>query len=326
MDLKQLEAVLAIADHGSFSAAANALGTVQSNVSGRVARLERELDATLIDRSTGALTEEGRIVATRARRVLGELESILDDVVATRSDVTGVVRIGMIGTTGRWFIPRLVATLEERHPRIRLFITEGTTTILEPQLLSGHLEMAVVTVPIDTDELLAEPLFEEDLRLVLPNEHPLAVAFGKRGEPTPLSALRDLPLLLPLEGTSLREKITNTLAPAGITPQPLIELDGLRTLASLVFDGYGPAILPSIAVPDHLRNQFTLLTLEGFPRRQVGLVSRRHGLPSAPSRAVKEIVLSIAADVEHLPDGLHPVGSVASAAYQDAGALRSPIA
>ena len=73
MDLKQLEAVLAIADHGSFSAAANALGTVQSNVSGRVARLERELDATLIDRSTGALTVEGRIVATRARRVLGEL-------------------------------------------------------------------------------------------------------------------------------------------------------------------------------------------------------------------------------------------------------------
>ena len=107
MDLRQLEAVLAIANHGSFSSAAAALGTVQSNVSGRIAKLERELDATLIDRATGTLTDEGQIVVTRARRVLGELESMMDDVVATRSEVTGIVRSGMIGTTGRWFIPKV---------------------------------------------------------------------------------------------------------------------------------------------------------------------------------------------------------------------------
>jgi LysR family hydrogen peroxide-inducible transcriptional activator len=322
MDLRQLEAVLAIADHGSFSAAANALGTVQSNVSGRIAKLERELDATLIDRSSGGLTEEGEIVAARGRRIMTELESIFDDVISRRSEVTGVVRTGMIGTTGRWLIPRIFGELAQRHPRIRLQVTEGTTSILEPQLLQGLLEMAIITLPVSTGELLVEPLFEEDLRLVVPKDHPLAAAYGRSGEPVPLSALRDLPLLLPMEGTSLRDEIDQTLGPAGIHPRPLFELDGLRTLASLIFDGYGPGILPATAVPELLKSDFKLLALEGFPRRQVGLVTRRHGLPSASARAVKEVFAVIAEDFEHLPDGVHPVGSEPQARYQDHGALR----
>ena len=140
-----------------------------------------------------------------------------------------------------------------------------------------------------------------------------------------MKALRDVPLLLPLEGTSLRDEINVAFAPANFSPTALIELDGLRTLASLMFDGYGPGILPATAVPDHLRSQFKLLTLEGFPRRLVGIVTRRHGLPSAPARAVKEIFTLIGQDVEHLPDGVHPVGSEQSSEYDDHGALRSSI-
>ncbi len=326
MDLRQLEAVLAIANHGSFSSAAAALGTVQSNVSGRIAKLERELDATLIDRATGTLTDEGQIVVTRARRVLGELESMMDDVVATRSEVTGIVRSGMIGTTGRWFIPKVFDELTRRHPRIRLFLTEGTTSTMEPQLLQGTIDMAILTLPVQAEELFVEPMFEEELALVVASDHPLAATYGRSREPIPLKALKDLKLLLPLPGTSLRDEIDSSLAPSGITPQAIIELDGLRTLASLVFDGYGPGILPATAVPEHLRGKFRLLTLEGFPRRRVGLVTRKHGLPSAPSRAIKEIFLSIAQDVEHLPVGIHPIGSEQHTSYQDHGALRSPLA
>ena len=65
MDLRHLQALVGIADCGSFSAAAEAIGTVQSNVSAHVARLERELDATLVDRSSGRLTEEGEVVVAR---------------------------------------------------------------------------------------------------------------------------------------------------------------------------------------------------------------------------------------------------------------------
>ncbi|HET7721324.1 MAG TPA: LysR family transcriptional regulator, partial [Acidimicrobiales bacterium] len=73
MDLRQLAALVAVAETGTFSAAAEALHTVQSNVSTHVARLERELGVTLVDRAAGRLTEEGELVVARARRIQGEL-------------------------------------------------------------------------------------------------------------------------------------------------------------------------------------------------------------------------------------------------------------
>ena len=305
MDLKQLEALVGIADHGSFSAAAAALGTVQSNVSGRIARLERELDTSLVERSSGLLTEEGALVASRARHILGELEAIMSDVLATRSEVSGTVRAGMIGTTGRWLLPLLFEALQERHPRVRLLITEGTSATLEPQLLQGQLDFAILTTPIHTPELAVQPLFDEDLVLVLPTEHPLALKHPRGAAPVRLKELDGIEMLLPLQGTALREEIDQTFGLSGITPLPSIELDGLRTLASLVFDGYGPAILPATAVPDSMRAQFRLLRLEGFPRRHVGIVSRRHGLPSAPTRAVREVLLDLATDSDAPREGLH---------------------
>ena len=149
MDLKQLEALVGIDDHGSFSAAASALGTVQSNISGRIARLEAELATTLIERSSGQLTEDGQLVLIRARRVLAELESMMADVLSAHSEVSGTVRVGMIGTTGRWLIPQIFASVRAHHPRIVLRVTEGTTTTLEPQLLQGQLDFAVLTLPVD---------------------------------------------------------------------------------------------------------------------------------------------------------------------------------
>ena len=100
MDLKHLQALIGIADTGSFSAAAESIGTVQSNVSAHVARLERELDVQLVDRATGHLTEEGEVVVARARRMMVELDAMVADVVALRAEVVGTVRMGTIGTTG----------------------------------------------------------------------------------------------------------------------------------------------------------------------------------------------------------------------------------
>ena len=69
-----------------------------------------------------------------------------------------------------------------------------------------------------------------------------------------------------------------------------MELDGVRLIASLAFDGYGPAILPATAVPGHLRGRFSVLPVTGLPRRRVGVAQRRRGLPSAPVRAVIDVL------------------------------------
>ena len=116
MELKHLQALLGIADTGSFSAAATTIGTVQSNVSAHIARHERELDVQLVDRASGRLTEEGEVVVSRARRVMNELSDMVADVTALRQEVVGTVRLGMIGITGRWLVPQLFDVLRVRHP------------------------------------------------------------------------------------------------------------------------------------------------------------------------------------------------------------------
>jgi len=316
MDIKHLQALVGIADTGSFSAAAEAIGTVQSNVSAHVARLERELDVVLVDRASGRLTEEGEVVVARARRMMDELDAMVYDVGAMRHDVSGTVRVGMIGTTGRWLVPQLFVKLQERHPRIRMTVADGTSATLEPRLVSGQLDLAVLTMPVSGDDLSASPLFDEDLVLVVPVDHPLAKRMPLatdgviEGEvearaPLPLTALADLELLLPLPGTALRDEIDAAMRPSGVLLRPSMELDGLRMIASLTFDGHGPAILPATAVPANQRERFRLLSLEGMPRRRVGVALRSRGLPSAPTRALIDLLYVVVQQPGPLPDGLH---------------------
>ncbi len=304
MELKHLQALVGIAETGSFSAAAAQIGTVQSNVSAHVARLERELDVMLVDRASGRLTEEGEVVVARARRMLLELDALVSDVVAMRHEVRGTVRVGMIGTTGRWMVPLLASRLHLRHPAVTMTVADGTSTTLEPQLVSGQLDVAVVTLPVPDEELSASPLFEEDLCLVVPVDHPLVAAGA--GGPLPLEALGTLELLLPTPGTALRDEIDAAVNPVGVELHPSLELDGLRMIASLTFDGYGPAILPAAAVPGHLRDRFALLPIEGHPRRRVGVAVRSRGFPSAPARALIDILRELMDDRAALPSGLHP--------------------
>src|SRR5579863_10239330 len=119
MDVRQLNALLAVEEHGGFSAAADALHTVQSNVSAHVARLERELGVTLVDSQAGRLTHEGAIVAGRAPRIRNERDGVVADLAALRDEIVGTVRLGLIGTTARWLVPRLLPAVSSRHPGVR---------------------------------------------------------------------------------------------------------------------------------------------------------------------------------------------------------------
>jgi len=303
MEIRHLQALVAVAEQGSFSSAADVLSTVQSNISAHVARLERELGTTLVDRAAGRLTPEGEVVVARAYRVLGELDALSADMGALREEVGGTVRLGMIGTTARWLLPVLLAELSERHPKLRLVAADGTTSGLEPQLAAGRLDMAVLTLPVPGRDLVFEPLFEEDLVLVVPvDDDPLGGA-----ERLDLSDLARFELLLPAPGTQFRSEIDAAVRPAGVRLRPRVELDGVRLLASLTFEGYGPAVLPATAVPPHLRARFRLVAVDGLLPRRVGLAQRSRGLPSAPARAVLDVLRELMASPERLPPGLRAV-------------------
>lgn len=301
-----MQALVGIAEHGSFSAAAEVLDTVQSNISGRIARLEAELNSALVDRSTGRLTVSGEIVYARARRILGEVASIGADVVALDSAVQGEVSIGLIGTTGRWLVPQLLGAQRRRYPLIRLRIVEGTNSSLEPRLVQGQLELAVLSQPISSKDINDTELFVEDLVLIVPTTHELALS----DEVVTLEKLASMDLLLPLSGTTIRREIDEACAARGLYLKAMIELDGMRTLASLAFDGYGPAILPATALPSHLLDRFCALRVEGLPPRRVGLGVRRYGFPATPVRAIRELLFQLVAKDATLPQGVHPLVGV----------------
>lgn len=299
MELRQLQALIAIADHGSFSAAAAALHTVQSNVSSHMARLERELGVQLVDRQSGQLTEEGVAVLERARRVSSEIEAAAADVAALRHEIAGTARIGMIGTTARWLAPLLLDRIAGVHPKVRLVIGDGTSATLEPLLVAGSLDAALVNVPQTSPDLVERPLFDEDLVLVVPPEHALA---GR--DRVTMEDLDGLRLLLPAPGTNFRKEIEEASSEAGVTLIPLAELDGVRLIASLTLRGYGPAILPATGATEG--RGFHQITVAGLPRRTVGLVLRRRGRPSAPARAMLEVLENVVAANLDPDRGLHP--------------------
>ncbi|CAN5859509.1 LysR substrate-binding domain-containing protein [soil metagenome] len=302
MDLRQLAALAAVADHRSFSAAARALHTVQSNISTHVAHLERELGVILVERSTGRLTDEGEAVVARARRIQGELEALDADVASIRDDVSGTVRLGVIGTTGRWLVPRLLEAVHAAHPRLRLVVVDATTTSLLPQVVEGTLDLAVVNLPLDDPDLDAEPLFSEDRIVVAPSGHPLAAR-----EAVSLAEMAEHELLIEPQGTAFRDDLDADARRAGIVLRPQAEVDGMRLLASLAFSGYGAAVLPASAAPASVTGDWRRVHVEGLARRSVGLASPRRGLPSAPARALREVLTRVVADEVPGQPGLHPV-------------------
>lgn len=291
MDLRQLAAVTAVADHHSFSAAARALHTVQSNVSTHIARLERELGATLVERSTGRLTEAGEIVVSRARRVQAELDALVADVSSSLGEISGQVRLGVIGTTGRWLVPALLTRMEASLPRVRMVTVDATTTSLIPQLASGRLDVAVVNLPVVDPDTDVEPLFEEEHVVLAPAAHPLAAH-----RHLSLADLAEVPLLLEPPGTGFRDDLDTDAARAGVLLVAQAEVDGMRLLASLAHQGFGAAILPASAIVDWTDGDGHTIPLEGTTPRGVGLAFPRRGHLSSPARAVVELLREVVAD------------------------------
>ena len=300
MDLRQLNHLIAVAEHQSFSAAARALHTVQSNVSTHVAKLEKELGAALIDRHTMEPTAEGRAVLERARRIRTELQAINDDIVSMRHEVAGEVRIGCIGTTGRWMASPLLGRLAERHPSLLPVLVEATTTSLTPRVLDGDLDMAIVNTPVVEAGLESEPLFDEERIIVAPTDHPLA----DRGTIN-VADLAEHPVMLTPRGTTFRDAIDQELAAVGIRLTAAAEVDGLRLLASLAYQGYAPALLPASAVSGYPDGDWSLVHVEGLARRSVGLVRNRRTTPSMPIRAAREVLLDVIREIAPRQPGIH---------------------
>ena len=288
MEIKQLQSLLAIADHGSFSAAAKALDTVQSNVSAHLSRLERQLGTVLVDRQNGKLTAEGDMVATRARRIIHEMEDIDADIHSLGEAAVGDARIGTIGTTARWLMPRLLTTLSRTQPGVRVTVVEGATSSLVPLLGAGDIDAAIVHLPLAAGDFEVTEMFAESLLLLCPLKHPLA----GRSEVS-ITELADHPILLAPRGTAQRRILDRAAAANGVALRSQAEIDGVRLMTSLAFEGFGAAIVPASAVPGWIRGDFVRVAVPELPRRVVGWVQRPRPRPNRATLAARDAAIGI---------------------------------
>ncbi|MGH2685356.1 MAG: LysR family transcriptional regulator substrate-binding protein, partial [Actinomycetota bacterium] len=138
------------------------------------------------------------------------------------------------------------------------------------------------------------------LLVVAPEGHPLA----ERDEVS-LVDLAEHELLLGPPGTALRNELDAEAAAAGVTLRPQAELDGIRLIASLTFEGFGASILPATAVPGWLQGRWRRVTVPELTPRTVGLGRRRRGLPSTPARALADVLRWVVDEQGRRQPGLH---------------------
>ena len=289
MELRHLDTLLAIADEGSFTAAADVLATVQSNVSEQVRQLEDELWAPLLVRSRrGAVpTEFGTVVLERARRVRRELEAMRTDVSMLQDLQAGHASFGVVGTASRWLVPALVADLRVLAPGVQLRVNEAASERLFVEVAEGELAQAVVTEPVADRRLDLEHLLDEELVGLTATDGP-----DLGPEPVALARLATAPLVLPPPDNPLRRQVDAAAAAHRVTLSVPIEIEGIRLIADMVAAGGGVSVLPETAIPPELHG-VRRVTLAGVPPRRLGLVTARDAQLSLADRAVRESVLRL---------------------------------
>ncbi len=290
MDLRHLDTLVAIDDFRSFTAAADAMHTVQSNVSDTIRQLESELGVTLLVRNKrGATpTEFGVVVLERARRIHAEIVAMREDVSMLLGLEAGHATLGVVGTVSRWLVPELVATLRAEAPGVAMRVNEGASERLAVEVAEREIAQAVVTEHVSDSRLVFEHLLNEDLVAVVPSSLKM-----RHSRSVSLEDLAKHPMILPPAGNPMREEIQNSAAVQGLDFHVPVEVEGVRLIADLVAAGTGVSIIPTTAVPPDAPG-IRVIPIADMPQRRLALVAASGAQLSMADRAVREIVLRIA--------------------------------
>ncbi len=279
MTLESLRCFCAVVEHGSFRAAAQYLHRSQPAVSQQLKALENELGHTLIDRKQGAATPLGQLLYERARRILLSVESLSCEVADFEEGVGRELRVGTSDTTALYVLPERVRQFAELHPETRLVLVHRGSDAIAEQVLSGSLDLGIVTLPQRQAELEAEQLFEEQLVLVMPEGHALA-----GGAEVQLAQLRYEPLLLIHPKTRTGAHLQAWFERENFTPQVVLDSGSFAVIKRYIREGVGLSFLPDAALQDNAEGLATAV-MPGLPRVSVGAIWRRDTYQSKAARA-----------------------------------------
>jgi DNA-binding transcriptional LysR family regulator len=277
VDLRNLRAVIAVADHGSFRAAARALDYTQSAVSHQIATLERGLDAPLFTRPGGrgaiALTPAGEVVYRRARRVLGEVQTLGADVAAVKTGERQTLRIGTFQTATTELLPSALRVLREQWPDVEVILSESQANAdAFDQIAAGELDVAFLVNPEPDERIQSIPLLED----------PWVILTRRDSE---LAAVED-PTFDLLDGRDIvawnrrwrsQVELEEAWRRRAIRPRVVYRTDDNLALQRLVAAGYGDACLDRLGARGAVEPALTWLEpREILLPRTIALCRPRH--------------------------------------------------
>jgi len=203
-ELRHLRYFLTIAELQHVTRAANALHVTQSTLSHQVRQLEQELGIALFDRvGRGVqLTQAGRLFRTFAQRALDEVDAGKTALTELGQLLRGTLRIGVIHTYNSTLVPPVASRFAAEHPGVRVLIDDLPASTIEQEVAAGELDFGIAFAPAATPGLVAEPLFRDELVLIVRRDHPLA-----RQRTIQPTALSKLPLALQTPRFSTRRLI-----------------------------------------------------------------------------------------------------------------------
>jgi len=243
--LRQLQYLKLLAEHASFSRAAEAAHVSQPALSAGVQELEKVLGSPVVERTRGRvqLTAVGAEAVKRAEDVLARTEDLVEAARSAGMPLSGRFRLGVIPTVAPFLLPTKLPALRRSYPRLRLFIREDLTPRLVAALKAGHLDAAVVALPYATAGLDHARIGDDEILAVAPADHAMAGA-----GPLPPGSLRSEDLILLEDGHCLRDQ---ALAAFDIDPpkgEDVFAATSLHTLVQMVSSGLGVSFLPEMAV------------------------------------------------------------------------------
>lgn len=243
--LRQLNYLKLLAEHGSFSRAADAAHVSQPALSAAIQELEKILGSSVVERArTGViLTPVGEEAVHRAGDVLARAEDLVDAARRASEPLAGRFRLGVIPTVAPFLLPRALPRVKERHPKLKLFLREDLTPRLVAALKNGVLDAAVIALPYDLTGLDTAAVGEDEIYAALPSGHPLAAKPQIRP-----NDIRKDELILLEDGHCLREHALAACAIDGPKGDDVFAATSLHTLMQMVGSGLGISFIPEMAV------------------------------------------------------------------------------
>jgi DNA-binding transcriptional LysR family regulator len=281
MDLQvaHLRTLQAIARHGSFSRAAQALNVTQPAVSMQVRHLEQALGLPLLERvgKRAFPTRAGELLLAHADRALRELEAGVERVQELRGVVAGRVRLGTSASISIYLLPPALRRFRARYPDTEVVIVTGNAAEVTRAIVANELDVGIVSLPVRDRELSVTPFFRDELVAIA------APDWKPRPKTIDAVALARQPLILFEAGATLRRVIDGWFHRAGVAPRSPMELGNTEAIKKLVEAGLGLSVTSWFSVKREVRDGvLTAIRLAPPLQRQIGLV-RRRDKPPAPA-------------------------------------------